>query len=467
MPQDEILEPPGSHEPSEHKKTPKKAAASGWMGSALEYYDFFIYAQAAALVFPTIMFPEGDPQVAIIASFATYGVGYVARPIGAFVLGHWGDTHGRKNVLVLCMLLMGASTFLVALLPTYQQVGWIAPALLVFLRLIQGFAVGGEISGASAMILEHSPFGRRGYYTSYTLQGVQAGQILAAAVFLPLSIVLSEDAFQSWGWRIPFALSAIVVFAGFIIRRRVDETPAFVEEAEEGVVPQAPIAQAIKENGSDMLRVICMALMNAVPTAATVFGAAYATNTEEYGIGFSTTLYLWISVSGNLVAVLLIPFVGSLSDRIGRRPCIIVGALGSSVLSYGYLYAISQGSAVWAFVLAILMWGIVYQGYNAVFPAFYQELFPTKTRVTGFAVSQNIGTMITAFLPALYATVAPGGSNVPLIVGSFTFGIGIIAAIAAFSARETYRVHLDDLGNKNAPEVPKEEYERIRQEASV
>ncbi len=464
---DEILEPAGSNEPTAHAKTPKKAAASGWMGSALEYYDFFIYAQAAALVFPTIMFAEGDPQVAIIASFATYGVGYVARPIGAFVLGHWGDTHGRKNVLVLCMLLMGVSTFLVALLPTYQMVGWLAPALLVFLRLVQGFAVGGEISGASAMILEHSPFGRRGYYTSYTLQGVQAGQILAAAVFLPLSIVLSEDAFQSWGWRIPFALSAIVVFAGFMIRRRVDETPAFVEEAEEGVVPQAPIKQAIKENGSDMLRVICMALMNAVPTAATVFGAAYATNVEEYGIGFSTTMYLWISVSGNLVAVLLIPFVGSLSDRIGRRPCIIVGALGSTALSYAYLYAISQESAVWAFVFAILMWGIVYQGYNAVFPSFYQELFPTKTRVTGFAVSQNIGTMITAFLPALYATVAPGGSNVPLIVGSFTFGIGIIAAIAAFSARETYRVHLDDLGRKDAPEVPKEEYERIRQEASV
>jgi MFS family permease len=465
--QDEIVEPPGSHEPTAHAKTPKKAAASGWMGSALEYYDFFIYAQAAALVFPTIMFAADDPQVAIIASFATYGVGYVARPIGAFVLGHWGDTHGRKNVLVLCMLLMGASTFLVALLPTYQSVGALAPALLVVLRLIQGFAVGGEISGASAMILEHSPFGRRGYYTSYTLQGVQAGQIIAAAVFLPLSIVLSEEDFLSWGWRIPFALSAFVVFAGYMIRRRVDETPAFVEEAEEGVVPQAPIAQAVKENGADMLRVICMALMNAVPTAATVFGAAYATNTEEYGIGFSTTMYLWISVSGNIVAVLLIPFVGSLSDRIGRRPCIIVGALGSTALSYGYLYAISQHSEIWAFVLAILMWGIVYQGYNAVFPAFYQELFPTKTRVTGFAVSQNIGTLITAFLPALYATVAPGDSNVPLIVGSFTFGIGIIAAVAAFSARETYRVHLDDLGRKDAPEVPKEEYERLRAEASV
>ena len=205
--------------------------------------------------------------------------------------------------------------------------GILAPILLVILRLIQGFAVGGEISGASAMILEHSPFGRRGYYASFTLQGVQAGQILAAAVFLPLSAILSEEAFLSWGWRIPFLLSAFVVFAGYIIRKKVDETPAFAEEAEQGDVPGAPIVVAVRENGSDMLRVICMALMNAVPTAATVFGATFATS-DDYGIGFSTTMYLWISVSGNVVAVILIPFVGNLSDRIGRRPCIIVGCAG-------------------------------------------------------------------------------------------------------------------------------------------
>jgi MFS family permease len=488
---DVIKEPPGSHEPTEYEKTPKKAAASGWIGSALEYYDFFIYAQAAALVFPNIFFPSDNPQVAIVAAFATFGVGYVARPIGAFVLGHWGDTHGRKTVLVLCMLLMGGSTFAVALLPTYSSIGVWAPILLVTLRLIQGFAVGGEISGASAMILEHSPFGRRGYFTSFTLQGVQAGQIIAAAVFLPLSAVMSKEAFESWGWRIPFLLSALVVVAGYIIRRRVDETPAFAEEAEHGEVPAAPIVTAVKENGGDMFRVICMALMNAIPTAVTVFGATYATS-AAYGVGLSSTNYLWISVSGNIVAVVLIPFVGNLTDKIGRRPVMIVGMLGSGVLAFPYLYFVSVANLGMAFFFAILMWGVVYQGYNAVFPSFYQELFPTKNRVTAFAVSQNIGTLITAFLPAIYTlivgptpgtcvvdkkfvpdTLLPSGetcraladsidNQVVWVVGGITLGLAVIGAIACFTARETFRVHLNDLGIKGTQPVPKEEYDRIR-----
>ena len=195
------------------------------------------------------LLPLGKPTVAIVASLATYGVGYVARPIGAFVLGHWGDTHGRKNVLIVCMFMMGFSTMAVGLLPTYQQVGMLAPALLVVLRLIQGFAVAGEISGASSMILEHAPFGRRGFFSSFTLQGVQAGQILAAAVFLPLAHYMPKDAFNSWGWRIPFLLSFIVIIVGYIIRREVEETPAFAEEGAQGAVPKAPVVQAITRAG--------------------------------------------------------------------------------------------------------------------------------------------------------------------------------------------------------------------------
>src|SRR6202521_2727554 len=399
---------PIEHEPHGTHQT-KKATASGWIGSALEYYDFFIYATAASLIFPQIFFPSTDPKVAIVASLATYGVGYVARPIGAFFLGHWGDTHGRKTVLLVCMFLMGLSTMEVGILPTYQQVGVLAPVLLVILRLVQGFAVAGEISGASSMILEHAPFGRRGFYASFALQGVQAGQILAAAVFLPLAHYMPEEAFNSWGWRIPFLLSFFVIIAGYIIRRNVDETPAFAEESEHGEVPKAPIIQAFKLSWRDMLRVVCMALMNVIPVVASIFGAAYAVQ-AAYGIGFPKDVYLWIPVLGNILAVVVIPYVGNLSDKIGRRPPIIVGALGSGLLAFGYLYAISIHSVPLAIIMSLLMWGVVYQGYNATFPSFYPELFQTRTRVSAMAISQNVGTTITALLPALFATVAPPGS---------------------------------------------------------
>jgi MFS family permease len=441
----------------------KKAAASGWIGSALEYYDFFIYAAAASLVFPQLFFPSTDPTVAVVASLLTFALGYVARPIGAFVLGHWGDTHGRKNVLILCMFLMGFSTIGVGLLPTYAQIGIWAPILLVLMRLIQGFAVAGEISGASSMILEHAPFGRRGFYGSFTLQGVQAGQILAAAAFIPLSRYMDKEAFMSWGWRVPFLLSFLVIIAGYIIRREVEETPAFAQEEQKGETPKAPFVEAIQTSWDDMLRVICMALMNVIPTVAQAFGAAYAVQ-AVYGIGFAPDVYLWIPVLGNIAAVLVIPFVGNLSDKIGRRPCIIVGALGSGLLSFAYLYAISIKSVPLAVVMSILMWGIVYQGYNAVFPAYYPELFKTRTRVSAMAISQNLGTAATAFMPAFFAYMASQSSNIPLTIGGFAFGVTVISAIACWSARETYRLTIAQLGDRNAVPMPKAEYDRLREQ---
>lgn len=449
------------HEPHGAHQT-RKATASGWIGSALEYYDFFIYATAASLVFPQIFFPNTDPTVAIIASLATYGVGYVARPIGAFFLGHWGDTHGRKNVLILCMFLMGFSTVAVGLLPTYAQVGLLAPALLVLLRLIQGFAVAGEISGASSMILEHAPFGRRGFFASFTLQGVQAGQILAAAVFLPLAHYMPKEDFNTWGWRIPFLLSFIVIIAGWIIRREVQETPAFAEESEQHAVPKAPVIQAVTESWRDMLRVMLCSLMNVIPVVTTIFGAAYAVQ-PGYGIGFEKDVYLWIPVLGNIVACIVIPFVGNLSDRIGRRPPIIVGSVLAGLLSFGYLYAISVHNVWLAVAMSLLMWGVVYQGYNAVFPSFYPEMFPTRTRVSGMAISQNLGTAVTALLPALFVAVAPPGSaNIPLTVGAITLAITVVAAISAWTARETYRVHMNDLGRPDAEPIDKRAYDELR-----
>ena len=452
-----------THDAAHSARQTRKATASGWVGSALEYYDFFIYAQAAALIFPQIFFPSTDPKLAIFASLATYGVGYLARPVGAFVLGHWGDTRGRKNVLLLCMFLMGIATMAVGLLPTFEQIGYWAPALLVVLRLVQGFAVAGEIAGASSMILEHAPPGRRGFFASFTLQGVQAGQVMAAAVFLPLAYFMPSDAFNSWGWRIPFLLSAAVLIAAYIIRREVKEPEAFKVAAKQ--TARSPIRDAFTYSWRGMLVVFGVSLMNVIPVVTTIFGAAYAVQ-PAYGVGFDKSVDLWIPVVGNIVAVLVIPFVGNLSDRIGRRPLIIGSALGCGLMSFVYLYAISLHNLPLAFGASLLMWGMVYQGYNAIFPSFFPEQFQTHYRVSAMAIAQNVGYMITALLPALFTAVAPPGSNnVPLLIGAITCAVTAISAVAAWSAPETYRTPLDQLGKPDAVALDKPVYDALRAKA--
>ena len=452
-----------THDAAHSARQTRKATASGWVGSALEYYDFFIYAQAAALIFPQIFFPSTDPKLAIFASLATYGVGYLARPVGAFVLGHWGDTRGRKNVLLLCMFLMGIATMAVGLLPTFEQIGYWAPALLVVVRLVQGFAVAGEIAGASSMILEHAPPGRRGFFASFTLQGVQAGQVMAAAVFLPLAYFMPSDAFNSWGWRIPFLLSAAVLIAAYIIRREVKEPEAFKVAAKQ--TARSPIRDAFTYSWRGMLVVFGVSLMNVIPVVTTIFGAAYAVQ-PAYGVGFDKSVYLWIPVVGNIVAVLVIPFVGNLSDRIGRRPLIIGSALGCGLMSFVYLYAISLHNLPLAFGASLLMWGMVYQGYNAIFPSFFPEQFQTHYRVSAMAIAQNVGYMITALLPALFTAVAPPGSNnVPLLIGAITCAVTAISAVAAWSAPETYRTPLDQLGKPDAVALDKPVYDALRAKA--
>ncbi|SEB38971.1 Sugar phosphate permease [Paramicrobacterium humi] len=415
----------------------RRAAASGWVGSALEYFDFTIYASAAALVFPQVFFPDESPAIALIASLATYGVGYVARPLGAFVLGNFGDKHGRKKVLVFAMLLMGVCTFAVGILPTYAQVGMLAPILLVALRLIQGFAVAGELGGASAMIVEHAPREKRGFYASFSLQGTQAGSILASASFIPLAGLLPSDAFEAWGWRIPFLLSVVVIIAGLVIRSRVAETEVFLTETAQQRVMRAPVLQVFRENWRTIVRAVCMGFANVIGTTVVVFGTAYATQ-PAYGVNMSASTYLWIPVIANLVAIALIPVFGRISDRIGRRPFMIFGPLSAGVLSFAYLWAVSQNNVVLTVALAILMFGVLYQMWNATFASFFQELFPTRTRVTGFAISQNIALLLVAFLPSLFTLVAPPGSaSIPLVIGGFTLVVAAISSIAAFFSPET------------------------------
>src|SRR3954452_15673277 len=253
------------------RRTPGKAALAAWFGSALEYYDFAIYGTAAALVFPDIFFPEGNDSAARVAAFATFGVAYVARPVGSFIMGHVGDRLGRKRVMIGTILLMGVSTFLVGCLPTYPQVGLLAPVLLVVLRLLQGLSAAGEQAGANSMSFEHSPDNRRGFFTSFTLSGTQGGQILAPAIFLPLAAVLDDDQLQSWGWRIPFWISAVVVVAGLWIRTRLDETPAFQSEVAKDEVARAPLGELFAHHWAGVLRVFFAAFIAMVNTMFQVF----------------------------------------------------------------------------------------------------------------------------------------------------------------------------------------------------
>ncbi len=433
------------------QRDPKKAAMSGWIGSALEYYDFALYSLAATLIFPAIFFPTENPTVAIIASLATYAVGYVSRPIGAVVLGAYGDRHGRKHVLVFAMLLMGFATFAVGLLPTYGQVGILAPVLLVILRLIQGFAVAGELGGASAMIVEHSPDARRGFFASFSLQGTQVGSILATAVLLPLAALLPADQFQAWGWRIPFLLSAFVILAGYVIRRRVQEPPAYVAQSEKGKAkPRFPLVDLVRSYPWVLVRCVLMTFTNVVGMATLIFGVSYATQ-KGYGNGFSSAEFLWVTLVANVAAVVTIPLFGALSDRIGRRMLMVAGGIGGGLLAGGYLWAIEQGSLVLVFVCIVVVQGIFFQMWNATFATFFQEQFPMRIRVTGFAVSQNLGLMIASFFPSIFTAIAPPGTtNVPLVIGLTTFGICVVAALATLLSPDTRGKSLEDLETHRA-----------------
>jgi MFS family permease len=438
-------------EVSTAQRDPKKAAMSGWIGSALEYYDFALYSLAATLIFPAIFFPSENKTVAIIASLATYAVGYVSRPVGAVVLGAYGDRHGRKKVLVFAMLLMGFATFAVGLLPTYGQVGALAPILLVILRLIQGFAVAGELGGASAMIVEHSPDAKRGFFASFSLQGTQVGSILATAVLLPLSAILPADQFQAWGWRIPFLLSAFVILAGYLIRRRVQEPPAYLAGTETGKAkPRFPFVDLVRSHPWVMVRCVIMTFTNVVGMATLIFGVSYATQ-KGYGNGFTSSEFLWVTLVANVAAVLTIPLFGALSDRIGRRMLMVAGGIGGGVLAGGYLWAIEQGSLALVFVCIVIVQGIFFQMWNATFATFFQEQFPMRIRVTGFAVSQNLGLMIASFFPSIFTAIAPPGStNVPMVIGLTTFGICAVAVLATLLSPDTRGKSLDDLEARKA-----------------
>ncbi|MEU5258765.1 MFS transporter [Amycolatopsis sp. NPDC021455] len=417
---------------------PRKAALAAWIGSALEYYDFFIYGTAAALVFNKVFFPASSPATGTLLALATFGVGYLARPVGAFVLGHVGDRFGRKRVLVFTLLLMGFATFAVGCLPTYSGVGVLAPVLLVVLRLLQGLSAAGEQAGANSMSLEHAPERRRAYFTSFTLSGTQAGQILATAIFLPVA-GLPQDQLLSWGWRLPFWGSALVVVVGFVIRRKLEETPVF----ERTEVAKLPVAVLFRDHWADVLRVVVAATIASVSTIFTVYALSYAVNT----IGLARTPMLWVGVLANVLALAAIPLLAGLADRVGRKPVFITGCLLCGVLIFPYLWSISIGSYALVFVLGIALFGLAYSGINGVWPALYGEMFSARVRLSGMAIGTQIGFAVAGFAPSVVAAIGSAKDDW-LGVAIFTAAVCVVAATAAATARETFRVPTARLGAK-------------------
>ena len=444
---DTVVEPEGSHEPH-LEKTPRKAAISAWIGSALEYYDFFIYGTAAALIFPKIFFPVGNAATATIASLATFGVAYVARPVGSFVMGHLGDTIGRKKVLVITLFGMGTATFLIGLLPTYNQIGFAAPVLLLILRLCQGLAVSGEQSSASSTSLEHAPVGRRAYFTSFTLAGTQGGNILATAIFIPIA-ALPTPSLLSWGWRVPFLLSAVVMLVGWWIRRSLHESPAFEEEQEHDAVPRTPIKELFRTYPTDVIKIVFAAIASVNSTIFGIYLLTYGVNT----IGLSRTTLLWLQITVNIIALGAIPAAGMLADRIGRKPVYAVGVLGTAVLIWPFIWAVSRGDMVLIWVIGIVMVAGFYSGYGGAAFALWSEQFDTKVRMSGVAVGTQFGFALGGFAPAIAAALAGPKLTNWVPVAAFTSGAALVSVLIALTMRETYRTHLYDLGKPRRDDV--------------
>ncbi|MDP9889253.1 MFS transporter [Pseudarthrobacter enclensis] len=422
--------------------TPRKAALASFLGSAVEYYDFFIFGSAAALIFPTVFFPSADANAAIM-SFATFGFAYVARPIGAIILGHFGDRVGRQKVLMFTLVLMGASTFVIGCLPDFRTVGWWAPALLVLTRLCQGLSAAGEQAGASSMTLEHAPDNRRSFFTSWTLTGTQGGQILAALVFIPV-LTLPDEIKFGIGWRIPFWLSAAVVVVAFLIRRTLHEPPAFEEARKTAQIAKLPVADLLKGHWRDVLRVICCAFIAAVSTVFGTLAISYAKTVA--GVDGTTTL--WLVVAANIVALGTQPFFGMLADRIGRKPVFIYGALASAVLTPVFLLSLESHSVPLMFLAAIGYFSGGYAAANAVWPSFYAEMFSTKVRFSGLAIGTQLGFLMAGFAPAIVAAmggIKPGGW---VQITIFTGIICAVAAVSALTAKESFRTPTKELGLK-------------------
>lgn len=437
--------PPGSVITPEELR--RRSILSGTIGAIVEWYEYTVYGIAAALVFGSLFFPSDNEAVSQIAALASFGVGFLARPVGAFVAGHLGDKIGRKSTLLLTFSIMTLATAGIGLLPTYQQVGMLAPILLCILRLMQGFAVGGEWGGAAIISVENSPPGRRGFFGSFPQTGVSIG-LLTGTGAVWLAQAISGDDFDTWGWRLPFLLSIILASVGLYIRMRAVESPAFLEaqareELHEKLEESAPIPIVFKYHKKPLL----IATFSRFAEAGnyylfTVFMLSYVATTLDLPPSYGLTAV----IIGSALNIIMIPVFGRISDTIGRRKTFFLGAAVIAVAAWPIFTLINTGEP-WAIILGVgIFLGLGHPAVYAVLPAFYCELFPTKVRYTGISVGYQMAAILLAgFTPVVaQALVAWSGSYWPLVV--VVIVTVSIAAIAVAAAHETKDVDLNNVG---------------------
>ncbi len=393
-------------------------------GTAIEFFDFYIYATAAVLVFPKLFFPQGDQAAAILQSLATFSLAFLARPFGSIFFGHFGDRIGRKATLVAALMTMGLSTVLIGLLPTYSSIGLVAPALLALCRFGQGFGLGGEWGGAVLLATENAPPGKRDWYGMFPQLGAPIGFLFSGTIFLLLSRYLDAASFLSWGWRVPFLASSVLVIVGLYVRLNITETPAFLEASSQGRHVALPMIDLLRNH----LRVVILGTLAAVATFVIfyiliVFSLSWGTTQ----LGYSRETFLIIQLAGVLFFALSIPCTAWVSSRIGRREMLLLATVAILIfgLSFGRLFSSGTPGVVATLVIGFLLMGVTY----APLGTYLSELFPVEVRYTGASITFNIAGILGASLTPYLATSLALSHGLGS-VGLYLAGMAMISLIA-------------------------------------
>ncbi|AZG45634.1 MFS transporter [Gordonia insulae] len=428
----------------------RRIVTASMAGTVVEWYEFFLYGTAATLVFSKVFFPAGGDELdAIIAAFVTYAVGFVARPLGGLVFGHFGDKYGRKKLLQFSLILVGISTFLMGCLPTFGQIGYLAPALLVALRFLQGFAVGGEWGGAVLLVAEHSPNKSRAFWSSWPQAGVPVGNLVATIVLLVLTTTLSDAAFLSWGWRVAFWLSAVIVLVGYYVRTKVTDAPIFVAAQQE--------AEQVKTSSFSAVEVL-----KRYPRGVfTAMGLRFAENIMYYlVVTFSITYLkvvvkadtadiLWWMLAAHAVHFAAIPLVGRLADRIGRRPVYFIGAVTTA--TWGFFAFPLMNTGHYGVILFAIIIGLVFHAFMyAPQPAIMAEMFPTRMRYSGVSLGYQVTSIVAGSLAPIIAASLLNRFDSSLPIAIYLAAACCVTLVAVIAARETRGISLESIDAADA-----------------